>query len=69
MDGSNLGCQDGPMLASPPVDGLSKDAYGAIVIGSGFGGAVAACRLPRRVWTSLLSNEGLGSHSEGFHGM
>jgi cholesterol oxidase len=27
------------------MDGLSKDAYGAIVVGSGFGGAVAACRL------------------------
>jgi cholesterol oxidase len=27
------------------MGGLTKDAYGAIVIGSGFGGAVAACRL------------------------
>jgi cholesterol oxidase len=29
----------------PRQNGLSKEAYGAIVIGSGFGGAVAACRL------------------------
>jgi cholesterol oxidase len=26
---------------------LGKDAYEAIVVGSGFGGAVAACRLAR----------------------
>jgi cholesterol oxidase len=31
--------------AIEPVDGLSKDAYEAVVVGSGFGGAVAACRL------------------------
>jgi cholesterol oxidase len=33
------------MGAGQPQNGLSKDAYEAIVIGSGFGGAVAACRL------------------------
>ena len=27
------------------MGGLSKDSYGAVVVGSGFGGAVAACRL------------------------
>jgi hypothetical protein len=32
-------------LSAPP---LTKDSYEAIVVGSGFGGAVAACRLARR---------------------
>lgn len=51
------------MLANSPVDGLSKDAYGAIVIGSGFGGAVAACRLAQAGVDVASSSEGRDSRS------
>jgi choline dehydrogenase-like flavoprotein len=43
------------MLADAPQDGLGKGAYGAIVIGSGFGGAVVACRLSQAgVYVALI---------------
>jgi choline dehydrogenase-like flavoprotein len=32
-------------VARSPAPPLTKDSYEAIVVGSGFGGAVAACRL------------------------
>jgi cholesterol oxidase len=48
------------------MGGLTKDAYGAIVIGSGFGGAVAACRLAQAGVDVAVIERGRRFPSGGF---